>query len=135
MVDFETFEKIQELRNRGFSWNDISRELGLSYMTCRKYYSMSPEEYKKLYREAYLGPRKKKGDDYREELIDLIKKNPNTSSAEFFRVLKEKYGNDFGIKESTLRRYIRKLREEIGVPNLKNIHIPKKYLSKDSEDE
>lgn len=133
MVDFETFKKIKELRNKGYTWTKLIRELGISYMTARKYYLMPEEEYKKRYEDAYLGPRNKKGDLYKNKLIKEIEHNPEISSAQLYKILEREYGKDLQLKESTLRRYVRNLREEIGIPNPKNIHIPKKYL-KDEDD-
>jgi len=97
--------QIQKLKNRGLSKSEISGELGIDRHTVRKYYSMSPEEYRHYL--IHVIERKKSFDGYEEEIKELYSLNDfkKLNMAAVYDFLEERYGELPG-NEQTLRNYI-----------------------------
>ncbi len=108
MKGWVMIHKIKAMRDegRGASINEISRSMGVSRNTVRKYLRMdeqaiqealeSPERYKIL-------------DDYRSYLKHLLERYPGLKAPKVHRKLQAKVP-DLEVSERTLRRYLKRLR-------------------------
>lgn len=108
MVNKMTYQRIQELRKKGFGRNEISLKLGIDIKTVRKYYNMSQKKYQKYLKKN--GVRFKVFDNYFDEVLEVYKKNNFTklNMAGVYDYLEEKYGKLPG-GEKTFRNYINHL--------------------------
>ena len=99
------YQRIQELKTKGYGKLAISRKLKIDPATVRKYYSMSAEEYRK-YQTAAM-EREKVFDGYRKEILSVYKVNGNRvlNMSAVYDFLEEKYGK-LPAGEKSLRNYI-----------------------------
>ena len=111
MKGIKMYAKIQELKELGMSQNAVSAQLGINRATVRHYWNMSADEYSKyscsIRRISIL-------DQYKNIIAGWIMRFPCISSAQICDWLKENYPYDF--KERTVSRYVKALREELGIP-------------------
>jgi transposase len=107
------YVEIQQLKELGLNKSQIARRLGISRPTVDKYIDMSPDEFDRVL-EA-LKQRSKKPEVYHDEILSWLKEFPDLSAAQVYDWLEEKY-EKLHFCESTLRRYIRLLRETHNIP-------------------
>ena len=111
MKGIEMYAKIQELKEFGMSQNAVAAQLGINRVTVRHYWNMSADEYSKyscsIRRISIL-------DQYKSIIAGWIMRFPCISSAQICDWLKENYPYDF--KERTVSRFVKALREELGIP-------------------
>lgn len=107
---------IHNLKNMHFNVSQISRRLDLSRTTVYKYLSMSPEEM-----EQHLARQKrrtKKLDKHRDLIKSWLMQYPDMTSAQVLDWLQEKK-IDGGVSEGTVRNYVKQIREECDIPQIK----------------
>ena len=113
MKDWVMIHKIKAMHDegRGSSIKAISRCLGVSRNTIRKYLRMDEQAV-----QAYLASpqRSKTLDDYRDYLISLLRRYPALKAPKVHRKLKAKVP-DLDVSERTLRRYLNRLRSIVAV--------------------
>jgi len=95
----------------GSSIRAISKKLGISRNTVRKYLRMDEVSITKMQSERN---RHKILDDYRDYIIHLLQTYPGLSSVKVLRKLEEKAGA-LGVSMRSVRRYIRSLKETVAV--------------------
>ena len=105
--------EIQQLKEMGLHKSQIARHLGISRPTVNKYFHMSIETFESTKMKPQ--PRSKKADSYKDEIIERLYQFPDSSSAQIYDRLVERYKN-LPFSEVTLRRYIRILRQELNLP-------------------
>ncbi len=106
------YTDIQTLKEMGLNKSQIARKLGISRPTLNKYYDMVADEYNK--RLEGMQERSKKPDKYYDEILDWLTKFPDSSGAQIYDRLEEKYkGLDFS--EGTLRNYVRAMRRKYNI--------------------
>ena len=101
--------KIKQLRELKYSERKIATKLGISRTTVTKYLKKNPEEVALWL--ASTKSRTKKLDRYQKEILDWLRKHPDTSAAIVHDRLEEKYP-DLSVAESTVRAYINDLRKQ-----------------------
>ena len=106
---------IRQLHEKGFSKRNIAEKLNCSRNTVDKYLDMDSEAFTIWL--ASTAARKKKLDDYEGEILAWLRKHPDLSSAQICDWLEEKYP-DFDTAESTVRRYVKRLREAYRIPKV-----------------
>jgi transposase len=113
MVREEMYYKIQAYRQMGYTIRGCAREIDIDRKTIRKYWDMTPADYL-----GYLSSSSVKTkllDGYREEIIVKLETYPNITSAIVFDQLKEAHV-DFKPSYRSVRLYVSRLREELGIP-------------------
>jgi transposase len=114
---WEMYSEIVRYKKLGYKKAQIARKLLISRPTVIKYFDMNPDDYQKCLKGQKT--RSKKTDIYEKEVIEMLKKHADFTSAQIFDRLLEKYLNlDFC--ESTLRGSLRMLREKYEIPKIKN---------------
>ena len=105
MVRKSMYQKIQKLRLKGLSKNQISKNLNLDNKTVSKYYSLNEDEFLSLKSESM--DRSKVFDPFRNSILEVYEKNNNQklNISAVFDYLEEHNGNLPG-SEKTLRNYI-----------------------------
>jgi len=105
--------KVKSLYNngQGLSQRQISKELGLSRNTVRKYLELDEESITILQKDL---SREKTLDDYREYIIHLLITYPNLSAVKILRKLKIKE-SELSVSDRTVRRYVEKLKTTIAI--------------------
>ncbi|MBK5936594.1 IS21 family transposase [Halorhodospira halophila] len=96
---------------RGLSVRAISRELGISRNTVRKYLAQSAEE---IVLERAQPRRSRRLDEHRPFIEYLLRRYPKLSAVKVARKLREKVG-ELEVSDRTLRRYLQQVRERITV--------------------
>ena len=96
---------------RGLSVRAISRELGVSRNTVRKYLRKTPEE---VAGERAEARRSRRLDAHREYMEFLLRRYPQLSAVKVARKLREKLG-ELEVSDRSLRRYLQGLRQTIQV--------------------
>jgi transposase len=107
---------IQDLKKMHFNVSQISRRLDLSRTTVYKYLDMTPEEMEQVLENRKT--RTKKLDKHRDLIKSWLKQYQDMTSAQVFDWLLEKE-LDGGVSEGTVRNYVRQLRKECGIPQVK----------------
>ncbi|WP_154655289.1 IS21 family transposase [Pontibacillus halophilus] len=100
--------KIHQLSERKFKITQIAKELKISRPTIYKYLGMTYEEVKQLLEDPHR--KAKKLDPYRDWIIAWLEEYPHLSAAQIRDWLLERYP-DMEVGESTVRSYVRELRE------------------------
>lgn len=108
---------IQQLHTQGFKVSQIANKLGISRTTVYGYLRKSPEEM--LVWVASTKERKKKLDMYEGHITSWLKDHPDLSAAQVHDWLQERYAS-LVVGESTVRSYVKDLREKYHIPKLKN---------------
>ena len=109
------YMKIKQLRELKYSERKIATQLGISRTTVTKYLKKNPEEVALWL--ASTKSRTKKLDRYQKEILDWLRKHPDTSAAIVHDRLEEKYP-DLSVAESTVRAYINDLRKEYKIAKI-----------------
>ncbi|WP_167630652.1 ATP-binding protein [Listeria valentina] len=110
------YSKIKELEALGFSQRNIAKQLGISRNTVTKYRDKDVEMFTTWL--ASTKHRKQKLDEHKERILDWLRTYPNLTTAQIQDWLEERGFEN--IVESTLRRYVKNLREEYQLP--KQVH-------------
>lgn len=113
---WKLFFEINNMKMLGFKKSQTSRHLGIDYETVSKYWNMSVEEYSELLERRKH--RKKKLDEYKDEILSWLKDYPDMSAAQIHDWLLERY-KDINCTERSVRNYIRTLRIEYSIPKVK----------------
>ncbi len=105
MVKGKMYQRIQDLKKKGYGKLEIGRELKIDPATVRKYYSMSIVEYR-VYQETTL-TREKVFDDYKDEILAVYESNENRrlNMSGVYDYLEEKF-TELPAGEKSLRNYI-----------------------------
>lgn len=106
------YSKIRELKADGFSQRKIARQLGVSRSTVRRYLAKDSQEFSTWL--AATKSRTQKLDGHKEKILSWLRQYPDLSAAQVHDWLEER--GFTGIAESTLRRYIKELREDFQIP-------------------
>lgn len=109
MKDWSVFAEIQSLKKLGLNKSQVTRKLKINYKTVNKYWHMDTNDFAEAIKIAKV--RKKKYDEYKEDIVYWLLESPHLSSAQIYHWLKEKYP-DFKGKDRTLRKYIQGIRVE-----------------------
>ena len=113
---------IHRLKSKGFSKSKIAKKLGISRPTVTKYLSMTLDEFEEDLKSRRC--RTKKPDIYKEQILSWLREHPDISASQIYDWLEEIF-NDLEFNESTLRNYIRMLREkDLKKVKLKPYSIP-----------
>lgn len=113
MDKFEVYVDIRQLLNQGFSKAKIAKRLGISRPTLYRYLQKDPKEMADWIDSIQV--RTKKLDPYKDKILSWLKENPDMSAAQVEDWLRERYSS-LEISESTVRGYVRKLREDYDIP-------------------
>lgn len=114
------YSKIRELKADGFSQRKIARRLGISRSTVKRYLAKDSQEFSTWL--AATKSRTQKLDSHKERILNWLRQYPDLSAAQIHDWLEER--GFMGIAESTLRRYVKELREDYQIP--KESH-PREY--------
>ncbi len=106
---------IRQLHEQGFNVSQIARKIGLSRTTVYAYLNRKPEEMHVWL--AGTKERTKKLTPYHDEILSWVKEHQDMSAAQVFDWLQEKHF-DLNVAESTVRRYVRSLRERYQLPKV-----------------
>jgi transposase len=112
------YERIQNLRNRGYSKRRAARELDVSRDTIDKYWEMSEEEYALCVIESKT--RTKMLDPYRGYIEEQLRQYSEITGGIVHDHLMETY-SEFSASARTVREYVAMLREELGLPRMVKI--------------
>ncbi|WP_061215378.1 IS21 family transposase [Syntrophomonas wolfei] len=110
--------EIQDLKKMHFNVSQISRRLDLSRTTVYKYLDMPPEEMEQILENRKT--RTKKLDKHRELIKSWLIQYQDMTSAQVLDWLQERK-LDGGVSEGTVRNYVRQLREECVIPQVKYV--------------
>ena len=110
--------EIQDLKKMHFNVSQISRRLDLSRTTVYKYLDMTPEEMEQILENRKT--RTKKLDKHRELIKSWLIQYQDMTSAQVLDWLQERK-LDGGVSEGTVRNYVRQLREECVIPQVKYV--------------
>lgn len=103
------YMEIHQLIKKGFSKTKVADKLGTSRSTVYRYLKKGPSDMSEFVES--IKSRQKKLDPYRNLILSWLREHPDVSAAQVEDWLKEKY-EDLKIGESTVRAYVRELREE-----------------------
>ncbi|WP_067726509.1 IS21 family transposase [Oceanobacillus damuensis] len=109
MDKWEMYMEIHQLIKKGFSKTKVAEKLGISRSTVHRYLKRKPSDMSEWV--DSLQSRSKKLDPYKELILSWLREHPDMSAAQVEDWLKEKY-EDLKVGESTVRSYVRELREE-----------------------
>lgn len=105
MVKKSMYQRIQELKRKGFNISRISNQLKLNRRTVRKYFEMENSDFrdyqnKHLYRDKKLQP-------YEKDILGIYRENGfrKLNMASIFDYLEEMHG-ELPCSEKSLRNYI-----------------------------
>ena len=107
------YVEIRGMLNQKYSISTIAKKLNISRNTVYKYISKSPEEMAEW--TASTMTRSKKLDIHKELILYWLREFPDLTAARYRDWLKEKYPR-YKVGESTVRSYVRGLREEYRIP-------------------
>jgi transposase len=105
--------EIKGMLNRKYSIFTMTRKLNISRNTVYKYIRKSPEEMAEW--TASTMTRSKKLDSHKELILYWLREYPDLTTAQVQDWLKEKYP-EFEVGESTVRSFVRCLREDYQIP-------------------
>lgn len=106
---WKMYIEIQQLKEKGFTISQIARNLGISRPTVYEYINLTPDEFNK--RLKAMQQRSKKPDKYHDKILSWLLEYPDLSAAQIYDWLEEQY-KELNFSESTLRKYIRALRNK-----------------------
>lgn len=113
MDKFEMYIQIRGMVNQRYSVSAIARKLKISRNTVYKYLEKSPDEMAEWTASTMI--RTKKLDIHKELILNWLREYPDISAAQVNDWLKEKFPT-FKVGESTVRNYVKELREEFSIP-------------------
>lgn len=104
------YMEIHQLIKKGFSKSKVAEKLGISRSTVYRNLKKSPSDMAEWVES--IQTRSKKLDPHKELILSWLREHPDMSAAQVDDWLKEKY-EDLEVGESTVRAYVRELREDI----------------------
>lgn len=110
---WKVYNKIFQLKELGFSKLKIAKKLGIARGTVIDYLERDPEEMAVWL--ASTKRRTRKLDKYEDKILGWLKEHPDLSSAQIFDWIEERYPT-FKVGESTVRRYVKEMREKYNIP-------------------
>lgn len=120
---WEMYMEIQQLLKQGFSKVKVAEKLSISRPTVYRYLKRNPETMNEWIKGTKT--RKKKLDDYKDIILSWLREHPDMSAAQVYDWLIERY-QKLQIAESTVRPYVRGLRQHYNIPKVKS---PRSYES------
>ena len=108
--------EIYQLKQLGLNVSQIARKLNISRNTVYKYLNLSPDQMQ-AFVEA-VKTRRKKLDPLQSQVLQWLRDYPDLSAAQIHDWLKERR-LDAGVCESTVRNFVRNLRQRHGIPKSK----------------
>ena len=115
------YMEIQQLIKKGFNKTQVANKLGISRSTVYRNLDRSPSDMAEWV--GSLQTRSKKLDLYKDLILSWLREHPDMSAAQVEDWLKERY-EDLKVGESTVRSYVRELREQY---NIKKEASPRIY--------
>lgn len=117
MVDWIMYAKIQEQKRNGLNKSQTARKLKINRETVRTYWDMTPGEY--AIRVENAKTRTKKADNYKEFVVECLKKYPDMSASQIYDWIKEKSNlESLMFQERTFRNFVKTVREEYGIKKI-----------------
>lgn len=110
---WKMYMEIHQLLQQGFSKTKIAKRLGISRTTVYRYIKRNPDTMAQWIHSTKR--RKRKLDEHKITILRWLRENPDMSAAQVLDWLLEKY-SDFQVAESTVRLYVRELREKYDIP-------------------
>lgn len=118
MVDTEMYSEIQQRKRAGYSQRAVARELDIDRKTIRRYWEMTEDQYAQYLLDSRN--RTKILDPYRDFIVEQIEEYPEITSAIIDGKLRMTYA-DFEPSYRSVRLYVAKLREELGMPQMRTV--------------
>ncbi|MBO5333945.1 MAG: hypothetical protein J6B37_07545 [Clostridia bacterium] len=115
MITLEEYQQIQEYKANGVSIVETSKCLNITEWNVRSWWNRSEDDL-----EEYLNKQLYSFDNYRQYIIELIKKCPQISNTNVMSRLQEDFP-DFDATYSTFNRYVKNLRVQAGLSQPKRI--------------
>ncbi|MFD1708427.1 helix-turn-helix domain-containing protein, partial [Siminovitchia sediminis] len=113
MLKLEMIVEVHQLKRQGFKVAAIARKCNLSRTTVYEYLEMDFEEACRWTEE--LKTRQRKLDPYRDDILAWLKEHPDLSASQISDWLEERC-NFKNVGDSTVRTYVRELREKYHIP-------------------
>ena len=110
---WQMYSKIHELKRLNLKISQIARHVGVSRNTVYKYIDMTPEEFQQYLERR--GTRKKKLDNYKDEILGWLKEYSDLSTAQVYDWLQEHY-TEIDVCERTVGNLVNQLRKEYAIP-------------------
>jgi transposase len=110
------YSKIKQLSEEGFSQRKIAKMLGISRNTVSGYFKRSSEEMATWL--ASTKQRKQILDTHKDLILSWLKEHQDLSASQICDWLEEKQYGEYS--ESTVRRYVKNLRDEFNIPKTVN---------------
>jgi len=106
---------IQQMKELGLRKAQVARKLDVARNTVTRFWDMTPDEYKNFL--VGLENRTKKLDSLETVILGWLREYPDLSAAQVLDWLKE-HQEDLQIAESSVRNYVRLLRQKYGIPKV-----------------
>ena len=114
MVDWIMYGKIQEQKRNGLNKSQVARNLQINRETVRTYWDMTPAEYSLKLENAKT--RTKKADDYKDFVVECLKRYPDMSAAQIYDWIKERCCLEtLEFQERAFRNYVKGIRAEYDI--------------------
>ena len=109
MINYEKFKQLKEMQAMGLSQSEIGKKLGIGRREAEMWWAKSEADFFKIEQGKihYL-------ENYRSFITDILKVTPQIRGANMLYKLKEAFP-DFASSTPTFYRYLKKLREEVGL--------------------
>jgi transposase len=117
MINYEEFKQMKEMQALGKTQSEIVKKLGINKREMERFWDKSEAEFFKLEQGKmdYL-------ENYRSYILDILKVTPQIRGANMLYKLREAFP-DFASSTPTFYRYLKKLREEVGLAQFaKRVH-------------
>jgi transposase len=109
------YSKIHQLKEDGLNKAQVERKLGIDYKTVAKYWDMTAKEFASYQKNT--SRRRRKLDKYKDDILNLLYKHNDYKVSQIQDLLWENYPEEKNkIKYSTLRLYIKDIREKYKIP-------------------
>lgn len=113
MDKWEVYMEINQLLKQGFSKTKVAKKLGISRSTIYRYLKRNPKEMAEWMDSIQM--REKKLDVHKDRILSWLRKHPDMNASQVYDWLLER-DSSFEVSESTVRNYVRVLREEYQIP-------------------